>query len=547
MAFAKLKEWKDNIKRTALGLADTVIRKVEGALASITPKEEAEQKEAVEGFRKESKSFLDRVRSLRDKINSGKMMTAFTAQTIPVFRYADVEIDKFGNTRDFQGLSNALNASSKEFDVIQNRQKAVERIVGIVNSSPENWKIFKNEKTNTLDFVDFKNLGKDNSVYSISLSTGNSIAVRSFDELVGKSPIHQDMAGRLKGNIGLGDKYKGYFDKNSVSASEYRKETDELIGYVEELLDEEAATREQNLSTLSSYAQNMLDKNVNHPEKMAALSFIAANYDETISKSSLANSIIIKDNLSPENKLIINYDGSGKLDNIAFRSSNGASTIVYDSESKQFDMIDSLAYRRLIDRPILKGLLSNELLEEIMQKHDGLGRAVEKPRKDEFLYNLQNTPIYTNDGLSKMKPSYTEPANNRFNSNLGDKEYKTNIKMMRKIEEQYDKAFPEAQVSFNEFNNSINVDYNGKHMSVLYDNKGELHSVFVRPEEGNYKSITPVFSNDVFNKIYEKDETVKSLLKNIPDNNLLQRARNAEFIDKMAGKGKENKEIHERD
>ncbi len=546
MAFAKLKEWKDSIKRTALGLADTVIGKVEGVLAGITPKEEAEQKEAVEGFRKESKSFLDRVRSLRDKINSGKMMTAFTAQTIPVFRYADVEIDKFGNTRDFQGLSNALNASSREFDVIQNRQKAVEQIVGIVNSSPENWKVFKNEKTNTLDFVNFKNLGNDNSVYSISLSTGNSITARSFDELVGKSPVHQDMAGRLKGKIGLGDKYKNFFDKNSEDASAYVNKTNKLISMVEENLDKEAFRREENLSILSSYAQNMLDKNVNHPEKMAALSFIAANYDETISKSSLANSIIIKDNLSPENKLIINYDGSGKLDNIAFRSSNGASTIVYDSESKQFDMIDSLAYRRLIDRPVLKGLLSNELLEEIMQKHDGLGRAVEKPRKDEFLYNLQNTPIYTNDGLSKMKPSYTEPANNRFNSNLGNKEYKTNIKVMRKIEEQYDKTFPEAQVSFNEFNNSINVDYNGKHMSVLYDNKGELHSVFVRPEEGNYKNITPAFSNDVFNKICEKDETVKSLLKNIPDNNLLQRARNAEFIDKMAGMEKKSTERDER-
>ena len=217
----------------------------------------------------------------------------------------------------------------------------------------------------------------------------------------------------------------------------------------------------------------------------------------------LSNKVTIYDEMN-RGVLTLNYSTDG-LTSAYFRNDFGEVSKVYDYRDniKGFSNIQSPVYHKLLKSKEFESFLNidgNYLDSDSLKTYED--RLLELSKFTDIKYTEKNVGV-------------VDVCNTTFNYRLF---YSDDLKntMLKKAQEYKNAVPPDVNVTYNPFNNTINLSSQGKVVSITFDEFGSRMDMFFKNENDRVRTSDILVENGkLYNKKVLEDEAFKHITQNL--------------------------------
>lgn len=382
-------------------------------------------------------------------------------EVLPVLRHTHYALEN-GVVNKQVAMEAVTNLETK-LDNMERKRLETEAILNKALNSPlgNEYKVFYNRETQELLLFNASynkfNLDKpDNgfdmpAVIAIDGHTNEPYAYSTFNEMFTTNPKYQSL--KKDGTSYLAQ--LSPISKNILDCQGQGSLAENTIAYINSRMDSVAQELQNELDITRRNA------NMSVIDKIAPI--VEAN-SEYMSFNKETNQVMIR---ADEGKgfLLLNYSEDG-LTNAYFKDKNGDINRVYDyrDASGGFAVLEDLTYKSILAHQYFVDLQGIE------------GNFVSYATPIEKHYS-ENEQIYIGDTYDAKSVGKTEPVNPVFNYRtcFSEELEQSMIVMAQK----YQKAVNEdVNVTYNPFNNTINLESNNKVVSIGFDESGKRGDIF---------------------------------------------------------------------
>lgn len=235
---------------------------------------------------------------------------------------------------------------------------------------------------------------------------------------------------------------------------------------------------------------------LNEIENLAQI-FPNVDYDK------MSNKVTIYDELN-RGAMTLNYSTDG-LTSAYFRNEFGEVSKIYDyrDNAKGFSNIQSPVYHKILRSKEFECFLNID------------GNYLDSDSLKTYEDKLSELSKFTDIKYTEKNVGVVDICNTTFNYRLFYSEELKNT-MLKKAQE-YKKAVPpDVDVTYNPFNNTINLSSQGKVVSITFDEFGSRMDMFFKNENERVRTSDILIENGkLYNKKALEDETFKHITQNL--------------------------------
>lgn len=429
--------------------ASDLFHKIEDKVAEIFGKEAELEAKRIEEKRKQ---FVEENR-YNDNI---------VREVIPVLRSTHYSLDNANVNK--QVAMQAISRLEEKLDNAERKRMETTALLTAALNSPlgNDYQVVYNSTTQEMMLFNLSydyqnNNSRDASfrmpaVIAIDAQTNEPYAYATLTEMFATNPKYQ----------AIKDKGEDYISNLSViSKSIVQCEgngtyAENVISYVNARMNNVAQELQNELDITKQNAnQSVIDK----------ITPIIEHHSDCVAFNKETNQVFIRSDES-EGHLLLNYSEDG-LTSAFYKNNEGEVINVYDYRdlSNGFLKLDDKAYLNII-----KGMAFTDL-----QAIDG--NYIKSYTETELAHYKQSENIFIGDRYEAKSVGITEPSNPVFNYRNG---YSAETEQhMTLLAQSYQKSVGEdINVTYNPFNNTINLAYNDKVVSLAFDEEGRRSDVF---------------------------------------------------------------------